>query len=219
MHPTMIAAVVLGCSILGACDGRPPLGSSLVLQGGSGAPAGADAGAMSAAGGPFNEKPSTELAPDSGTQADVAASIDTSLEQGEPLSCGALASGGTPDSLHDFLWQHQVTAGQSSAAFDFVWIENGCTLRYQHDNAERSTPLVAADCADARGWVTNARFLDVLRTSAGCHTDNGGNATESFELTLTDGELVARKTFLCPEPSVEAVRSCLGSLVTRLFPG
>jgi hypothetical protein len=218
--PMMRGALAVALAVLASCDGRAPLGSGVTGQAGSADRTAADAAAIPASGGgPVNARPPKELDSGADTQSEVAANTDTPTEPGEPPSCSVLAQGGAPDLLTDFMWQHQVTAGESSAAFDFVWIEGGCTLHYQHQNAERTMTMVSGDCADARSWVTNARFLEVLRTSDGCHTDNGGNATESFELTLTNGEQPRRKTFLCPEPTVEAVRTCLRSLVVQLFPG
>jgi hypothetical protein len=213
MPATVLVALSLG-SVLAACEGNTPLASSVVVRTGGGGAEGADA-AATLGGGPVNLAPQKAVAPDAGADA---APPTTVTAPAEIPSCASLASGGAPDGLQDFMWQHQVAAGESSRAWDFVSIKDGCTLGYQHEDTPRTVTMAAGDCADARSWVTNARFLEVLRTSAGCSTDDGKNATESFELTLEQDVLVARKTFLCPEPTIAAVRACLSPLVARLFP-
>jgi len=45
-----------------------------------------------------------------------------------------------------------------------------------------------------------------------------GNPDDEFEITLTDGTLDQRKTYLCPEPTLDAVRACVSALVARSFP-
>jgi hypothetical protein len=157
--------------------------------------------------------------------ADASALDVTSAEAGAPLTCASLAAGGTPNRLQDFQWQYQVAyVGPYNAPYDTVTIANGCVLTYQRTimpPAPKSTTQMVtmntADCADARGWATNARFLEVLRTGDHCPTGDG-NPGDVFDLTLTDEGRVARKTFLCPEPTLEAVRACLRPLVARLFP-
>ena len=74
--------------------------------------------------------------------------------------------------------------------------------------------MPASVCQAARGWVTNARFLDVLRAGAGC---SGGTLPEAFELTLTT-EQPRWKTWGCDEPTVALERSCLRALLDQSFP-
>jgi hypothetical protein len=179
------------------------------------------------AGGPVNSKTQEGEAdagatvvvapPTNSGEAGVATGVDGNDAPTAPPSCAELASGGAPATLDTFTWGHQIAPGQGSDVWDFVWIENGCTIRYQHTNAMRTATLAAGDCAGARAWVTNAAFLDVLRTGAGCPYLNG-NATETFELMLTTDGRFARKTYLCDEPTVDAERACLADLVKRLFP-
>jgi hypothetical protein len=135
---------------------------------------------------------------------------------GLPSSCAALARGGAPDSFVDFTWGNQVAPGSGSDVWDFVSIDTRCAMGYQHMNATRTATLTGDDCAAARAWVTNAAFLDVLRTGANCpYLD--GNATETFEVTLSPEGRVARKTYKCDEPTVSAERACLSDLVKRAF--
>jgi hypothetical protein len=215
----MRVAFFLAVLLLAACgDSRPPLSSSLA---GSRAPS-----ASAGGGGPVNGKTQAgeadaggtiAVAPTNSAEAGLATGVDGGAAPAAPPSCAALASGGAPATLDNFTWGHQIAPGQGSDVWDFVWIENGCTMRYQHTNAMRTATLAADDCAAARAWVTNAAFLDVLRTGAGCpYLD--GNATETFELMLTTEGRVARKTYLCDEPTVSAERACLADLVKRLFP-
>jgi hypothetical protein len=214
----MRVAFLVAVSLLAACgDSRPPLASSLAN---SNAPPASGGGV-----GPVNGKTqegaadagaAIGVAPTSSAEAGVGTGVDGNAAPAAPPSCAALASGGAPASLDNFTWGHQIAPGQGSDVWDFVWIENGCTIRYQHTNAMRSATLAVGDCA-ARAWVTNQAFLDVLRTGAGCpYLD--GSATETFELMLTTEGRVARKTYLCDEPTVSAERACLADLVKRLFP-
>jgi hypothetical protein len=141
------------------------------------------------------------------------------------LSCPELAAGGEPDRLTDFQWMIQTSFSQ--AYYDTVTIDGGCKMTYVHivmgppgmpvHTSTRNVTMAAADCAAARGWTTNARFLEVLRTGENCPA-GPGNPGDVFDLTLTDEGRVARKTYLCPEPTVEAVRACLRPLIARLFP-
>jgi hypothetical protein len=81
----------------------------------------------------------------------------------------------------------------------------------------RIVTVGTAECAEARGWATNARFLEVLNTGEGCPFGNG-NPDDLFEISLTDGTDDRRKTYLCPEPTLDAVRACANALVARSFP-
>jgi hypothetical protein len=147
-------------------------------------------------------------------------------------SCSALAAAGAPARLSTFQWQYEV--GQPGPLYgrpyDTVSFDAKCAITYQKtifpvptaQSAPKSTTktvtMSAVDCAAARGWATNARFLEVLRTGDGCPYGMG-NPDDVFDLNLTDEGRVARKTYLCPEPTLEAVRACLRPLVARLFPG
>jgi hypothetical protein len=131
-----------------------------------------------------------------------------------PRSCADLAAGGAPDQLVDLTWQDQTGTCQSSACWTFIWIKDGCTLEVQRNDLQKTFAMSAADCAAARGWATNARFLDVIRNGTGCA---GGNTPESFELTLLQ-DAPRRKTWGCDEPAVDLERQCLGALADRLYP-
>jgi hypothetical protein len=219
MRSMVSAAIVTILVVLPACETTPPLDSNVASQ----APpvqAGADAAAASPAGGPVAAKggASTTFASDGGTKADAPAVVlIVPPPQAPPSSCEGLAAAGAPDTLVDFFWSDQVAPGQSSRVWDDLWIEQGCQLRFQHEDAQRTTTMSAGDCASARAWATNARVLEVLRTGVGCPYGDG-NATETLELTLTDQGRVARKTYKCPEPTLEVLRACLRPLVDRYFP-
>lgn len=167
------------------------------------------------------DAPVAEAAPaETGAAADAGGAEAPAL-----LSCPELAAGGKPDRLQDFQWMIQTSFNQ--AFYDTVTIAGGCKMTYVHNvmgapgkppqSSTQSVTMAAADCAAARGWTTNARFLEVLRTGENCPF-GPGNPGDIFDLTLTDEGRVARKTYLCPEPTVEAVRACLRPLVARLFP-
>jgi hypothetical protein len=215
----MRVAFLVAFSLLAACgDSRPPLSPSLAQS--SAPPVSAGGG------GPVNGKTqegeadagaAIAVAPTISVDAGVAPGVDGGAAPAASPSCAALASGGAPATLDNFTWGHQIAPGQGSDVWDFVSIENGCTMRYQHTNAMRMATLSVGDCAAARAWVTNAAFLDVLRTGAGCPYLNG-NTTETFEVMLTPEGRVARKTYLCDEPTVSAERACLADVVKRLFP-
>jgi hypothetical protein len=130
-----------------------------------------------------------------------------------PLSCDELAAGGAPDQLVDFSWSQQSGSCPSSACEIFVGIKDGCALSVQIEDVSKTIAMSAADCAAARGWVTNARFLDVIRNGTGCA---GGAMPESFELTLLQ-EQPGRKTWGCDEPTVDLERQCLTVLAKRLY--
>jgi hypothetical protein len=99
----------------------------------------------------------------------------------------------------------------NQSVYDTVTIDSGCKLTYRYNvmtttfpkTTETSTTMSADDCAAARGWTTNERFLQILRTGDNCPYGDG-NPGDVFDLTLTDEGRVARKTYLCPEPTVEA---------------
>jgi hypothetical protein len=141
------------------------------------------------------------------------------------ISCAEVAAAGTPDRLKDFQWMIQTSFNQ--AFYDTVTIDTGCKITYQHFvmgtpgnppmSTTRSVTMSGDDCTAARSWTTNVRFLDVLRTGDNCPYGDG-NPGDVFDLTLTDEGRVARKTYLCPEPTVESVRACLRPLVARSFP-
>jgi hypothetical protein len=218
MRSMMRVAIVTILACLSACETAPPLDSSAAVA----APpvqAVADAAAAAPAGGPVAAKGgSTTFATDGGTKADPPDVVVTvSPPQAPPASCAALAAAGAPDTLVDFFWSNQVAPGQSSREWDDLWLEQGCQLRFQHEDAQRTTTMSAGDCASARAWATNARVLEVLRTGSGCPYGDG-NATETLELTLSDEGRVARKTYKCPEPTLEVLRACLRPLVDRYFP-
>jgi hypothetical protein len=217
MRSMMRAAVLLAFSGLAACESSPPLDSTPAAQSPSFQAKAVD-DASAPAGGPVNGDPPKALASDAGTEAETSSpAVVTPTEATTPTSCGELAAAGAPDTLVDFQWDFQVAPGPGSDVWDYVWIENGCQMRIQHQNAQRMVTMDAADCANTRAWVTNARFLDVLRTGSGCPYGDG-NPTELFELIVTPEGRVARKTYACPEPTLEVLRACLHPVVDRLFP-
>jgi hypothetical protein len=130
-----------------------------------------------------------------------------------PTSCDELAAGGAPEQLVDFSWNQMAGSCPSSACEIIVAIKDGCSLMVQIENASKTIAMGAADCAAARGWVTNARFLDVIRNGTGCA---GGSTPESFELTLMQ-DAPRRKTWGCDEPTVALERQCLTGLAKRLY--
>jgi hypothetical protein len=81
----------------------------------------------------------------------------------------------------------------------------------------RTVTLNAVDCAEARDWATNARVLDVLVTGDDCPSGTG-NSDDEIEVSLTDGTMDRRKTYQCPEPTLDALRACVSALVARSFP-
>jgi hypothetical protein len=214
MRATALSLVAVAFSCLAACENRPPLGSNPVVQARPADQMGADA-AQSPGGGPINGDPKT-LAPDAAAAAE--APVVVAGEPAPQVSCVTLAAGGAPDSLDDFTWQRQVRDGPGSDAWDFVWIEKGCVMRHQHENVELTVTMAPADCTAARAWVTNARFLDVVRTGAGCDLSLPGNPDEVFEINLPDEGMIGRKFYRCYDPYLGAVRACLQPLVDRLFP-
>jgi hypothetical protein len=168
---------------------------------------------------PFVDAAPTEVAPAPGDAASDTAKLDAAAL----ISCAELAAGGKADRLKTFQWMIQTSFNQ--ALYDTVTIDGGCKLTYQYEvmtptapkSTTQTTTMSPDDCAAARAWVTNARFLQVLDTGENCPF-GPGNPGDVFDLTLTDVGRVARKTYLCPEPTVEAVRACLRPLVARLFP-
>jgi hypothetical protein len=81
----------------------------------------------------------------------------------------------------------------------------------------RTVTLNAVDCTAARDWATNARVLDVLVTGDDCPSGTG-NPDDEIEVSLTDGTMDRRKTYQCPEPTLDALRACVSALVARSFP-
>jgi hypothetical protein len=153
------------------------------------------------------------------------------VDRGTPVSCAALAAGGKPDLLKDFLWQYMVGALDSNSnnrPYDSVAIDSGCVLTYHQNDVpldagsayrttlDRHVTMNATDCTAARSWATNARFISVLDTGDGCPY-GPGNPEDLFEITMTDGTPHRRKTYLCPEPTLDGVRACVSDLVARLF--
>jgi hypothetical protein len=152
-------------------------------------------------------------------------------DHGPLLSCAVLAAAGKADQLKTFQWMYEVGPGGSGSygrPYDTVTLTQECQMTYQRtilprpmppapQSTTRSVTVGAADCAEARGWATNARFLEVLDTGDDCPFGMG-NPDDVFEINLTDGTLHQRKTYLCPEPTLDAVRACTSALVARLFP-
>jgi hypothetical protein len=247
MRLMMRLAVVVASSCLAACNDHAPLGTDPVVQArpAAHADASADEAAPPSGRGPVKADAQKPILAEAGAAADAPPPLATSPRAdasaldvtpaateasgpevaGELITCAALAAGGKPDLLTDFQWQYEVpTTGPYNLPYDTVKIDNGCALTYQKTimppapkATTRTVTMGAGDCADARGWATNARFLEVLRTGDGCPYGEG-NPGDVFELTLTNEGRVARKTYLCPEPTLEAVRACLRPLVARLFP-
>jgi len=151
-------------------------------------------------------------------------------EHRQTISCAELAAGGKPTQLRDFQWQYKVGPLDSNNwPYDTVAIAHDCDLVYQKTNPPLDAPPVMrtsttrnvtmnpTDCTAARSWATNARFLSVLDTGDGCPY-GPGNHDDLFESDLIDGTSHRRKTYLCPEPTLDAVRACVSDLATRLFP-
>jgi hypothetical protein len=172
-------------------------------------------------------EPKTDAAPPDVAPVPDAATPDAPTDAAPLLSCAALAAAGAPVRLKTFEWDYQSPLpfdGPYQAPYDHITITDGCVLTYQgtiKPPAPKATTqtvtMDASDCAAARGWGTNARFLEVLATGDGCPYGEG-NPGDAFELTLSDIGDVRRKTYLCPEPTLEAVRACLRPLIARLFP-
>ncbi len=158
-------------------------------------------------------------------------STDERVADPAPLpSCAALAAGGDANQLDTFRWMYEVgpTGGPYNRPYDIVTLHDGCQMTYQKTILPPPTPpapgvttrtvtLNAADCAAARAWPTNARVLDVLVTGDDCPS-GPGNPDDEIEVNLTDGTMDRRKTYLCPEPTLDALRACVSALVARSFP-
>src|SRR5450432_573369 len=165
-------------------------------------------------------------APDANDTRDAVAA-----ERAPLLSCAALAAAGKADQLETFQWMYEVGPGGSGSygrPYDTITLTKACQMTYQKtilpkplppaaQSTTRTVTVSAGDCAEARGWATNARFLEVLNTGDDCPFGMG-NPDDVFEINLTDGTLDQRKTYLCPEPTLDAVRACVSALVARLFP-
>lgn len=173
-----------------------------------------------------------EPAPDAQAAPDGADTNDAGAAERAPLlSCAALAAAGMADQLKTFQWMYEVGPGGSgsySRPYDTVTLTQACQMTYQRtilprpmppaaQSTTRTVTVGAADCYAARGWATNARFLEVLVTGDMCPFGMG-NPDDLFEVNLTDGTDDRRKTYLCPEPTLDAVRACVSALVARLFP-
>jgi len=171
-------------------------------------------------------------APDANDDADANDARDgVAADRAPLLSCAALAAAGKADQLKTFQWMYEVGPGGPGSygrPYDTVTLTQACQMTYQKtilprpmfpapQSTTRNVTVGAADCAEARGWATNARFLEVLRTGNMCPFGMG-NPDDLFEVNLTDGTLDQRKTYLCPEPTLDAVRACVSALVARLFP-
>jgi hypothetical protein len=199
---------------LAACQTNPPLGSGLVIQ----AKDGAAAAPPPAGGGPVNGDPAKTLAPDAGAAPEtiVVAPVNPSA-----TSCAEIAATGKPDSLDELMWQRQVAEGQGSDAYDFVWIQNGCSLSSQHENVRSSVTMSPADCADARALVTSSTLINVLRTGGTCVSADVNQPDEIIIVDLLQtapNDQPRRKFFRCDDPNLAAVRACLQPLVDRLLP-
>jgi hypothetical protein len=195
--------------LLVACEGRGTLDSPLVVTAPPSGGGADDAGGTPQA--PVEKPPEKQIA---------AADGGTAIAP-MPASCTELAAGGTSDDVDGFMWQVMVADGQGSDAYDFVELGYSCGLKYQHANQPKAVTLDAADCAAAHGWATNTRFLQILRTGDGCAISPqmlGKNATEMFEVDIHGAGSVARKTYQCPEPTLDIERGCFRALVDRLFP-
>jgi hypothetical protein len=217
MCSTRQLVAVLSFAVLAACQDRPALdvpvpskaaAPSPPPSSGGGSPLQADAGAA------LQKTPPEQqpVVPEAG--------VVGTAPPPPAQSCEELAAGGSSDKDSGFLvWQLQVTPGESSAALDFVSLGYSCGLKYQHANNVTVLDMNPADCAATHAWATNARFLEILRTGDGCASGDGkGNATESFEVSLSNGEHLARKTSRCPEPTLDLERGCFRALIDRLFP-
>ncbi|HEX4407077.1 MAG TPA: hypothetical protein VH560_19695 [Polyangia bacterium] len=156
---------------------------------------------------------------DAGNDVIVPATDAGAADRAPIPSCATLAAAGAPTQLGSFQWMYGVgPAGDLyNRPYDTVTLENGCQLTYQAGTSTRTVTLNGADCAAARAWATNARFLDVLSTGDDCPYGIG-NPDDLFEVNLTDGTMDWRKTYLCPEPTLDAVRACVNALVARSFP-
>jgi hypothetical protein len=168
-------------------------------------------------------------APDANDDADANDAL--AADRAPLLSCAALAAAGMTDELKTFQWMYEVGPGGSGSynrPYDTVTLTQACQMTYQKtifprpkvpapQATTRTVTVGAADCAEARGWATNARFLEVLLTGDDCPYGMG-NPDDLFEVTLTDGTDDRRKTYLCPEPTLDAVRACVSALVARSFP-
>ncbi len=198
---------------LAACQTSAPLGSSLVIQAKDDAAAAPPSG-----GGPVNGDPSKTLAPEAGATPET---IVVAPANPPATSCAAIVATGKPDSLDALMWQRQVAEGQGSDAWDFVWIENGCSLSSQHKGVRSNVTMTPADCSEARALVTSATLVNVLRTGGSCTSSFSGNPDEVITVDLQQtapNDQPRRKFFKCEDQTLAAVRTCLQTIVDRLFP-
>jgi hypothetical protein len=180
--------------------------------------------------------PASIDAPDAGDDLlgpahDATDAADAGAADRAPIpSCAALAAAGEASQLDTFQWMYEVgpVNSQYDRPYDTVTLSHACQLTYQKTVLPRPVPpapgsttrtatLKVVDCAAARAWATNARFLDVLTMGDGC-PDGTGNPDDAFEVDLTDGTMDRRKIYPCPEPTLDAVRACVSALVARSFP-
>jgi hypothetical protein len=128
--------------------------------------------------------------------------------------CAALAAGGRPDALDVFNWWVASPGCSGAGCFTQVLID-GCDLYVQSaftpPRPAQMFSLPQQDCQAVRGWVTNAQFLDALRT--GCEQAARG---EAFSIAVTGVYSPFATTNFCTQPTIQAVRTCLGGLLTRL---
>jgi hypothetical protein len=190
----------------------------------------AEPDATTAGGDILGPAPDAQAAPDGADANDARDAV--AADRAPLLSCAALAAAGKPNQLKTFQWMYEVGPGGSGSygrPYDTVTLTQACQMTYERTilppplppagvySTTRMVTVGAADCVEARGWATNARFLEVLRTGDGCPYGMG-NPDDVFEVYLTDGTLDQRKTYLCPEPTLDAVRACVSALVARSFP-
>jgi hypothetical protein len=137
-------------------------------------------------------------------------------------TCAALAAAGKPDSLRVFnWWVARPGCSGDPSCFTQVVIDDNCQLFVQKTGQPvggQPTPaqmfvLQPQDCQAARGWATSSQFLGALRSSSGCVGTARG---EAFSVALNGVSPPFKSTDFCPEPSIDAVRTCVGTLVTRL---
>ncbi len=162
---------------------------------------------------------------------DAADARDAGASDHAPLpSCAAIAAAGEATQLDTFQWMYEVgpTGGPYNRPYDTVSLAHGCQMTYQKTilpappppgpySTTRTVTLNTVDCTAARAWATNARVLDVLVTGDDCPAGTG-NPDDEIEVNLTDGTMDRRKTYLCPEPTLDALRACVSALVARSFP-
>jgi hypothetical protein len=224
-----IVAVSFSLLGLGACETRAPIDSAVAPK--------MAAPKMAASAPPPSAGGGGPLQSDAGapTASDTATTLAKTPPEPQPLvpeagvvpttpvptatSCDELAAGGRTGDIDGFVWQAKVAGGPGSATWTFISLGYGCGLKRQAMDKVTVVEMNGADCAAARAWATNARFLEILGTGDGCQTRPGDEVTESFEVYIpgTIGGL-ARKTSGCAEPTLELERRCFRALAERLAP-